>query len=382
MILQNNKVKVLHVLGGMDLGGIETFLMNVFRNIDKQNIQFDFALNKLDECYYNEEIRDLGGRIFKLIQPKKDLKQYKKQLIKIIDENGPYDVIHSHSYLFNGIIMSIGKKRSIKTRISHSHTIQDNKRTSLNLKRLLYRKSMKYLIKKNATHFFGCSEDAVVSLHGDSIPQQKKEVLKNGINLEKYFDLSEFEKENFKKDLDIPKDAVILGHIGRFTPVKNHAFILEVFNALVKKGGQKYYLILVGDGKLIGEIKDKSIELGLYNNLRFLGKRKDIPKILSLINLFIFPSFYEGLGISLIEAQASGTKCIISEKIPKESIVVEELVDVKELNKPPEEWANVIRNRLMQGDISDTNAKNKVKEKGYDINDVCELLKKKYYIKS
>lgn len=362
----------------MDLGGIETFLINLLRNINKEKIQFDFALTKTD-CYYCDEIKKMGGKIYKVSSPKKGLKKYKKELEKVIEENGPYDVIQSHSYLFNGIIMKIGKKKSIKTRISHSHTSVDNKNNSFNIKRKAYQYYMRYLIRKNATLFFGCTKEANISLHGNNLPSEKVEIIKNGIIVSNYNKVSTIEKEQLKKELNIPNNAKIIGHIGRFSPVKNQSFIIKIFNIILNKKDD-YYLLLVGEGYLLEDIKNEARNLGIYNNIRFLGLRKDIPQILSILDIFIFPSFYEGLGISLVEAQAAGVQSIISEKIPKEAIIIKKLIEVKKLSEGPEEWADLILNNSRTY-ISAKETKKKIIENGYDINEVCKLLERKYYIK-
>src|SRR5699024_6190421 len=176
---------------------------------------------------------------------------------------------------------------------------------------------------------------------------------------------SETEKNNIQKELDIPNNAVVMGHIGRFSPVKNHTFILDVFKALLEKKNDNYYLLLIGEGKLLPDIKEKAKEMGLLNNIRFLGLRKDIPQLLSFIDYFIFPSIYEGLGISLIEAQASGKNCIISENITIESIIVVDLISVKKISEYPYIMNNTYKYIITKA-TSDTNAKNKVRRKGYD----------------
>lgn len=325
------KIKVLHVVGSMTAGGIETLLMNIYRDIDREKFQFDFAVQTTVKKFYDDEIIELGGRIISHPKPQKNLSKYKRALKETLNKYGPYDVIHSHVLFFSGVILELARKQGVPIRIAHGHSISNKGNKSL--KRLFYEKWMSKKIRYNSTIMLGCSPIVCKSLFG-LMPNEHRSVeyIPNAIRLNEFQNIEKKVYEN--KNLTITQ-------IGRLTEVKNHRFTLEVFKEVIKSYPNAR-LQLVGQGHLEENLKKKAIEIGLKDNIDFLGTRRDIPSILAQSDIFILPSFYEGLGIVLIEAQAAGVPSIISDTIPREADMELGLIKYKSLNDTAEDWAKDI----------------------------------------
>lgn len=365
------KIKILHCFGKMDKGGAETLIINVFRKISKEKYQFDFLVASKDEGEYDSEIKKLGGNIYCIPLEKNvfGLYKYIKQLKKLIIHN-QYDVVHSHVHFFSGIIVKVAKQCGVKKLIVHSHNISDGKPNTI--VREIYRSVMRSFILKNSSYLLGCSLEAIEHLYGK---KDDPRIIKinNGIDIEQFSNLTK-KREEILKDLNIPEDSFVVGHIGRFEKQKNHEFLVEIFKEILDRKSNSY-LVLVGKGVLESVIKEKITKYGIGDNVRLLGTRNDIPEILNSFDVFVFPSLYEGLGMVLIEAQALGIPCFVSDKVPCEANLGLDNYIVLSLDQPPSYWAEVILNsplkRYMDG------AK-RVIEKGYDIRETVEKIEMIY----
>ncbi|WP_000036356.1 glycosyltransferase [Bacillus paranthracis] len=373
-----SKIRVLHVLSAMDLGGIESFIMAVFRELDKSRIQFDFAINVEHKTYFHDEIIKLGGRIFIHPHPKEGLVKYNSALQETLKQQGPYDVVHVHSYLFNGNVLEIAAKQGIPIRISHSHTVRDRRKS--NFKRKIYRYLMRKKIDKYATHLLGCSKLACETLYTKkNFEDQRIAVIKNGINLSVF---QNNDKDFLKQHLNLQDDTKIIGHIGRFAEVKNHKLVIKAFNSMLlndKKNSSHYHLVLVGDGEELVNIQEMVREYKIQDKVSFLGKRDDIAKIMAGLDLLIFPSFHEGLGIVLVEAQASNVPCLISNGVAKDAIIVDSLIDVEDLSKDEEVWGKRALEILERPKNDSRFTIDLVRQNGYDIRSVTQTLEKMYH---
>jgi len=369
------KIKVLHVVGGMNAGGLETLIMNIYRNIDREKIQFDFAVQTNNNCFYNNEILEMGGRIISHSTPKSDLGKYKKELEKTLIDYGPYDAIHSHVLFFSGIVLKIGKELGIPVRISHSHNTSDSKQNSLIRK--IYRGTMRYRILKNATHLIGCSREACEYVFGkSSFKLGTARHFPNAIDLTMYKSLSR-NKRYLTDELRISSDSTILGHIGRFTKQKNHVFIINLFAAYLKKD-PKAHLVLVGEGIEEDNIKRLVHEKNIEDRVHFLGLRSDIAHVLFSIDLFLFPSLYEGLGIVLVEAQAAGVPCVISDVVPVEADLKIGLISRVSLSDDMKKWVCAIENTLEFNRQSWGSIESALITNGYDIKESSKTLTQLY----
>lgn len=366
------KIKVLQMIGSLRTGGAEKVVYNFFRNMDHSNYEFHFLIYDVEVSHIEEEIISLGGNVYRIARPEKGYYKYYKNVLNIMIEKGPFDVVHSHRMFNSGIIMKAAYKAGIPVRIAHSHSARFQvKRTYFDK---VYHFIMRKTIKKYATEFLACSTDAGSYLYSSPFFEEKGKVIYNGIELEKYkFDNSL--RDEIRNKFNV-KDSFCIGHVGRFAEVKNHSFILKVFKELLMLH-KNSKLILVGDGELKNKITQEAKELGVHDNTLFLGNREDVNEILQMFDVFLFPSKYEGLGLSIIEAQAVGMKCVISDTIPHE-VDLTSLITRVSLNDSPNKWAEQILKNKTESTTKDREEIKKLYERGYDINKVIESISNIY----
>lgn len=347
--------RVLHFQGRMGKGGAESFMMNMYRNIDREKIQFDFLIYDDYENVqdYHEEIGRLGGRIFVVTNPKKNILKYLYEVNKLLKKE-QFDIAHNEVYFGGGINLWLAKKNKIKIRIAHSHATEDGKGNSVLLG--LLRKYLHRLLIKNATDFIAVSKEAGESLFGN----QNYVIVNNGVDFSKY-DFSDEEITAKKKELGLKKDDVIIGNIGRMEEQKNQLFLLDIFNAVHEKNHHAK-LMLIGDGSLRNKILNKIVQLELTDDVLYLGERNDIPALLSVMDIFLLPSLYEGLPMVGIEAQVSGKKMVFSDTISRD-IELTPNTHFVSLNDPLTKWADIIlekpydneqTSKLAEFDVSNT----------------------------
>ncbi len=367
-----NPIKVLHVFGGMNRGGAETLIMNVYRNINREKFHFDFAVGTMEKCDYDDEIISLGGNIYHLSEKGgHDVRIYYNNLNQLLRSN-KYDVIHSHIHYFSGVTLLIGRINKVPIRIAHSHSTSDGKSDSW--KRILYRWIMRKSILCNATHLVGCSKEACEALYGPNCWNDvRTQVIANGI------DLSVFEKvcndkNSLREEIDLPKDVPLIIHVDRFAKPKNHVFLIEIFNEFLKECSNAH-LVLVGDGPLKDEIVHLAVEKGIESNIHFLGVRSDIPKILSAGDIFLFPSLYEGIPLVLVEAQAACLPCLVSEAINKKEVDMGlGLIYSLSLKDNISLWVKQLKRLLLIRRPSKDEAHKKIRERGYSIDSAVQKL--------
>ncbi|MRH42688.1 glycosyltransferase [Aquibacillus halophilus] len=302
-------LRVLHVVVNMNRGGAETLIMNLYRNIDRSKVQFDFLTCK--QGIFDSEIVAMGGKVHR-IPYLTDVGHlnYKRMLEEFFKTNNQYKIVHSHMDKMSGLVLRAAKKENIPVRIAHSH----NTRSEGALPSRTYKWYTGRYINNNATHLFGCSIMASKWLFGKRANEAF--ILKNGIDTFQ-FQYSSTRREKIRKELNINKDTLVLGHVGRFSSQKNHFFLLEVFANLIKNIPNTV-LILVGDGSLKQKIIERIKKLNLDDKVKVLGVREDISLLLQSFDLFVFPSIHEGLPVTLVEAQGAGLPCVISDSITKE----------------------------------------------------------------
>ncbi|UVI27906.1 glycosyltransferase family 1 protein [Paenibacillus spongiae] len=334
------KIKVLHVVGKMHPGGIETLLMNVYRHTDREKYEFHFAVQTDEKAFYDDEIESLGGKILHQPHPQRGLSRFRKELEANIRKNGPYAAIHSHIFGFSGYVLKIASGLGIPVRISHSHTVhRDAKQPLL---RRIYRAYMQRLILRNATHLLGCSRHACESLFGkDCWEDRRVMIFPNAIALGPYESLPA-DRASLRAKLGIhDPDIPVFAHIGRFQEMKNHSFLIDRFAEFAATCPQAK-LLLIGDGPDRARIEEQVHRLGLSQQVEFLGQRKDIPELLGAADGFVLPSLIEGLGIVVIEAQAAGVPCLVSEAVPEEADLELGLVRKLRLDDPPNRWVEAL----------------------------------------
>ncbi|HAT4122597.1 glycosyltransferase [Clostridium perfringens] len=365
------KKKILQYVGGMNRAGAETLIMNLFRKFDRNKYEFHFIKHTKDKCDYDDEILGLNGKLIYLERPNiKKMNKYKNDFKKIVKENGPYNAIHTHMQLMNGLVLKTAYECGIKNRISHAHLNGDYSETSF--LREVYRKYSKYLIKKYATKNIACSIESGKYLYEG----REFILLNNSIDLDNFSNNIEY-KRYLNKEFGLKNDIKIITHIGRFVKAKNHNFIIDVFSKLLEDD-KNYRLFLCGDGPLRFEVEEKVKNLNIDKYVYFLGVRDDINKILLGSDLYFMPSILEGLPVALVEAQAAGCECLISSNIPKEGDLCIGIVDFLELSEDLDIWIKEIKRKSNLKKKDFINRKKKIIESGFDLNKNIELLQNIY----
>lgn len=334
------KEKILHIVGGMGKGGTETMLMNIYRKIDRSRIQFDFLYTTNEETYYDKEIKKLGGNILRIDSLSiLSINKMINQICDCINQNGPYQAIHAHTLFNCGIAMKAAKKSGVDIRISHAHTTADNE---VGLIRKIYISLMKKLILDSSTNLLACSNLAGEYLFGaENIKSDKYTMFPNLISYENIIDVNYEDVEKFKIENKLQEDDLVIGHIGTFKESKNQKFLLKVVKVLKEKN-KDVKLLLVGDGSMRDELETICKDLDISDKVIFTGTRDDIDVILNSMDVFVFPSTFEGLGLVLLEAQAAGLPCIVSEAIQPEADLKLGLFSKLNLSDGAESWANKI----------------------------------------
>ncbi|WP_339147767.1 MULTISPECIES: glycosyltransferase family 1 protein [unclassified Sutcliffiella] len=329
-------IRVLHAVVNMNRGGAETLLMNLYRNIDRTKIQFDFLTCK--EGVFDKEIQSLGGKVHR-IPYITDVGHmgYIKALKQFFKSNLEYKIVHSHMDKMSGLVLKVAKEHNVPTRIAHSH----NTSSEGNAIAKLYKWYVGKDILRCATHYMACSEKAAEWLFKTKF--QNAQILKNGIEPENFRFIS-FNRERIRREFGIKDSDFLIGHIGRFNEQKNHNFLIDVF-AKIAKVDKNACLLLVGDGVLREQLKKKVRNLKLEEKVIFAGVRSDIPLLLQGMDLFAFPSLHEGLPVTLIEAQSASVPCLISDVITEEVDLGLGLVKYLPIKKH-DQWVDAITTKM------------------------------------
>lgn len=330
-------LRILQIVDCMDLGGIQTFIMNTYREMIKRDVQFDFMTFHQRKQHFEDEIVSLGGMIYKLPSRRDGLVKTRKAISKFYDQHPEYTVVHyqtsSLSYLDP---LVIAEKKHVPIRIVHSHS------TNAPGNRIHYylHNYNKKRIKRIATHYFACGELAAKWMFDGSRCEQQVKIINNGIDIKLYTFNAEIREELREKMGLVNK--FVLGHVGRFSAVKNHQYILDVYTQFLKLNPElDTALILVGDGDLRENIENYAKQLGINDKVMFLGARNDVEKILQAMDFMIMPSLYEGFPVTAIEAQASGLSCVLSDSITKE-VLINDNIQMLSIKENPVVWAKAI----------------------------------------
>lgn len=355
-------IRILHIVSYMQRGGLETFIMNCYRHIDRNLVQFDFIVHRNFRSDYDDEIEALGGIIYRMPRLNPFSPAYKKALLDLFHAHPKYRIVHCHLDCMSSIPLAAAKKCGVPVRIAHAHNSNQDKNWKYPLKRIYMRK-----IPAVATHFFACSEAAGQWM----FPEQNVTVIDNGIETEKFAFDPEIRSE-VRAELGINQELV-LGHVGRFMPQKNHAFLIDIFAEVIKRKPNAK-LLLMGTGPLENQIRDKVKSMNLANNVKFLGVRSDVNRILQAVDVFVLPSLYEGFGISAVEAQASGAYCVLSDMIP-EACKITDVVTFLSLKNDASSWAEEIIEVAKNERVSQSG---KIAAAGFDIQKTADWLQMFY----
>lgn len=359
----NSPVRILQVLGELNTGGAESLVMNVYRNIDRNLIQFDFVVHGINIGFYENEIKKLGGRVFH-ISKYKGINHFKyvKEWENFFRVHSEYKIIHSHIRSTASLLLKVAKKYNLIT-ICHSHNTSNGKGISSIVKKI-YQKN----IPKYADYLYACSKESAIWLYGEELANSKKCIIfNNAIDSDRYIYNSNI-RAKVRESLNIDK-RIVLGQVGRLTEQKNYFFSLKLLHELVNINS-KYILLIIG----VGPLKEKIVNYINNNNLNdyviILENRSDVNELMQAMDTFIMPSLWEGLPLSLVEAQAASLPCIISNHVT-DGIIIKEKVKTLSLDFI-DTWINTIE-KIRKIDIR-VNESKRIKESGFSIQQNTELL--------
>lgn len=326
-------IRVAQIMGKMENGGVEAVVMNYYRHIDRSKIQFDFIVDNDSSCPQEEEIKSLGGRVIR-IAPYQSIFANMKDLKRLFIQN-KYSIVHAELTTMSVFSLEVAKKCGVPVRICHGHNTACKSETKKNLLKYMLRPFSKVF----ATHYFACSDYAGKWLYGQNIDKSDRyKIIPNAIDTDR-FKYNEQVRREVRKELDVD-DKFVVGHIGRFAYQKNHDFLIDIFNEVHKKKSDAV-LLLVGEGSLLDEVKQKVHHLDLDDAVRFLGIRSDVYRLYQAFDVFCLPSRYEGLPVVGVEAQISGLPCVFSSAMTEETKFTDCLTFV-DLAQGAEKWAEII----------------------------------------
>lgn len=374
-IMGKGPVRILHVIGIMNRGGAEAMIMNLYRHIDRNKVQFDFVESSSKSAIYDNEIKELGGRIYRCPQYRgKNHLAYVKWWYDFYNVHAKeYSAVHGHIGSTAAIYLDIAKRFGLFT-IAHSHNTNGN----INFHEVLYG-MYSYPTRYISDYFFACSEQAGIDRFGKRATGNvsRYRVLKNAIETQEFsFRLST--RDLVRKTFGMSDEEYVIGHVGRFVEQKNHAFLLEIFVELLKLDS-KVKLFLVGDGSLRTQIEEKATKLGIADRIITTGVRSDVAELMQAMDVLVFPSKKEGLPVTLVEAQTAGLPCVISDRIPREVIITKDLVSIVSLKDTAKHWAQCV---YAQKAVIRKDRSTEVKDAGFDIHVTAKWLEDFYLEKA
>lgn len=360
-------MRVAQILGKMNGGGVEQVVMNYYRAIDREHVQFDFYLFKGSKYVPVEEIKALGGRLFVLPTFRHPVK-YVRTLRRLLTEN-QYSIMHCHLSTLSFLPLLAGKHAGVPVRILHNHSTSGGAREWLrNLAKFL----LKPLAKLHATDLFACSYAAARWIYGNRAaaplddefhpdPKHRRvRIMPNAIDTKKYAFSGNARKE-LRKELHIPQNAFVLGHIGRLCPQKNQGFLIDVFREVLRQD-KNAVLVLTGDGPDKELLQARTIVQGVAQRVVFTGQRSDAERLYSAFDCFLLPSNYEGLPVVGVEAQCAGLPCLFSDKVTPE-VKLTGTAQLLPLGSP-HDWACAV---MCCRGMRNTDAPQQLVRKGFDI---------------
>lgn len=357
-------IRILQMIGSLNVGGSQTMIMNIYRNIDRTKMQFDFVLDHPKETYFAEEAKALGAKIYTMPGFNgANAAEVKRDWNNFFYMHPEYRVLHSHVRSYASLYLPVAKKHGVKT-IIHSHSTSNGTGAAA-----MAKNALQYPLKKQADILMACSTEAGLWLYGEKAMKSDKYVfLPNAVDLER-FSFKEESRSQLRKKLGL-EDRFVVGHVGRFMADKNHGFLIEAF-AKLKASRPDASLLLVGDGELQRQVAMKAVELGVAEDVILTGNRNDVPELLCAMDVFAFPSIREGLPVTLIEAQATGLPCLVSENVTTD-VAISPLVKRLPIDSA-ELWAKEMLNAGGRQNVSEH-----IIKAGFDVKDSARKLSELY----
>ena len=367
------RVRVLHVLGALSYGGVQTWLRQLMRWMPAAEFELSFCTLGEGAGIFKNEFEARGAKVVEC--PISSNAWGFRSRFRGVLRNGGYDVVHSHVHLFSGAVLRWAKAEGVPVRIAQSHTSRDDRRNTA--ARRCYRTLMRSWIQSNATHGLAASQDAAANLFGDNwMRDQRFRVFYCGINLEPFE--APLDRAEVRRKLGLPQEAQVAGHVGQFVPAKNHRFILKIAKETIAKNPEAHFL-LAGDGPLRAAVEAEAKSLGLDGRLHFAGARDDIPQLMrGAMDMLVFPSLWEGLPVALLEAQAAGLPSVVSDTIPREIEVASHLMTRMSLSKSPAEWATGVLDALKMQRVEGREAVKSFRNSDFRLEKNAEILSRIY----
>lgn len=355
-------LRVLQVVTTMNQGGLESMLMNYYRAMDRDIVQFDFLKHRPGESYFDKEIKALGGRIFYAPRANPLSLKYMRFIKQFFLSHPEYSVVHSHINCMSSLPLRAAQQSGVGLRIAHAHSANQTKDIRYPIKI-----ACRNMIPRYANKLLACSEKAGAWMFGGT----EFGILNNAIDANNYaFSLAT--RERVRNALGVEPDTLLVGHVGRFEPVKNHHLLLQISQCMTREPDRKVMFVLVGEGPLTAEMQEAAKGMGIQGSVKFLGSRSDVGDIMSALDVFVLPSFYEGLPLVLVEAQASGLPCVISSEVATDCDFEGSSIERLSPYADPREWAASIKQIAILGNRFSGGAN--VKKAGYDIADQADKL--------
>lgn len=327
------QVRVAQIMGKMMGGGVEQVILNYYKYINREQVQFDFIVDSDSVNVPSERIQQMGGNIY-VIPPYQELRAYKAELNKLFKKNN-WPIVHSNINSLSVFPLSVAKKCNIPVRIAHSHSTAGKGEVGKNI----IKDILKQFSNLYPTNKFACSEVAGKWLFGNN---QDFDIIYNAIELDK-FTYNAHTRNRIRTELGVGDETLVLGNVGRIVKQKNQKYLMYIFSELLKKRSSAV-LVFVGTGKLEESLKQYAVEMNIDNNVFFLGQRDDVYNLYQAFDVFCLPSLYEGLGIVAIEAQYSGLPCIVSDKVPREVNISHNVSFLALSDKP--NWVNALNQHV------------------------------------
>lgn len=368
--MDKQPIRVLQIIGKFGGGGVESVVLNYYRHIDKSKIQYDFVIHNDSKIDITAEVQSLGGRIYSITPYYKNLFRFMLDIHSIL-KNNKYKIVHCNMNTISFFALLVAWLDGVPIRILHNHsTSSPNER-----KRNAIKFFLKPFAKLFANKYFACSRLAAVWMYGKkALIHKKVQIINNAVNLERYR-FNPNIRRDLRQNLKI-ENKFVIGHVGRFMFQKNHEFILKIFYKFYMRHKDSV-LILIGDGPLYSEIKQKACKMGLAEAIIFLGLREDVANWYNIMDLFVLPSHYEGLPVVGIEAQANGIPIIVSDKVTKE-LSITNLIHFESLSENIDSWIRFMEKVYVSKNREHCNTVYDMQKAGFDINTEADKLKKIY----
>lgn len=332
-------VRVLHVVGRMDRGGVETWLVQLLHAADPHRVRMEFLTSSAEPGHYDGEIASAGSAVIPCERPSAPL-AYARRLQRVLRERGPYDVVHSHLHHFSGLALAVAAREGVRVRIAHSHLDTRRVDAEARLPRRLYLQAMNAALRRHATRGLAASEVAATALFGERWREDPRwSIARYGLDFGPF--RGPVDASAVRASLGVPAGSLVVGHVGRFDPQKNHALLVRIAEEAIRREPRAIF-VLVGTGPLRPAVEAEVARRGLSGHVIFAGVRADVPRLLRTFDALVFPSLHEGLPLVGLEAQAAGLPTVLSDAVTREVAVLPELLTWRSLGDPVSAWADAV----------------------------------------